>query len=301
MPRARQLTVETVVELFAKEARAELDARWRNWKIDLSHEEIHECVGALLARQVTLATRLALAPSFWTGHTAPLILRSMADVFITLAWILCEPLERSRRFILHGLGALKLAVEHRKAAIAAGEADPREELLVEFEERWINSQQFTFLTEVELGSWSGLSARAMAKEAGEEDFYNYVYTPFSACTHSMWHHIAKYNLIRCESPLHRHHFEPMDPDLGLDVHYVYLASKYLDKSFRRFDEVFQISVSVTSAHENLVRRLQALDKKNREDGDREYERARQRALARLDRGFDLGWTPPASRDELHER
>jgi hypothetical protein len=35
--------------------------------------------------------------------------------------------------------------------------------------------------------------------------------------------------------------------------------------------------------------------------DREYERARRRALARLDQGFDLRWTPPASRDELHER
>ena len=35
--------------------------------------------------------------------------------------------------------------------------------------------------------------------------------------------------------------------------------------------------------------------------DREYDRARQRAVARLDQGFDLGWTAPASRDELHER
>lgn len=32
-----------------------------------------------------------------------------------------------------------------------------------------------------------------------------------------------------------------------------------------------------------------------------YETARNRALARLDRGYDLGWTRPASRDELHER
>ena len=36
-------------------------------------------------------------------------------------------------------------------------------------------------------------------------------------------------------------------------------------------------------------------------GDREYEGARQRALTRLERGFDLGWTPPTSRNELHER
>lgn len=35
--------------------------------------------------------------------------------------------------------------------------------------------------------------------------------------------------------------------------------------------------------------------------DRDYERAQRRALARLDQGFDLRWTPPASRGELHER
>jgi hypothetical protein len=35
--------------------------------------------------------------------------------------------------------------------------------------------------------------------------------------------------------------------------------------------------------------------------DERYEAARRRAVQRLDRGTDLGWTPPASRDELHER
>jgi hypothetical protein len=32
-----------------------------------------------------------------------------------------------------------------------------------------------------------------------------------------------------------------------------------------------------------------------------YAAAKERALARLEHGYDLGWTPPASRDELHER
>jgi len=32
-----------------------------------------------------------------------------------------------------------------------------------------------------------------------------------------------------------------------------------------------------------------------------YDRARRRALARLREGLDLHWTPPRSRDELHER
>ena len=32
-----------------------------------------------------------------------------------------------------------------------------------------------------------------------------------------------------------------------------------------------------------------------------YDRARKRALARLQQGLDLRWTPPRSRDELHQR
>ena len=32
-----------------------------------------------------------------------------------------------------------------------------------------------------------------------------------------------------------------------------------------------------------------------------YERARKRASARLSEGLDLQWSPPHSRDELHER
>lgn len=35
--------------------------------------------------------------------------------------------------------------------------------------------------------------------------------------------------------------------------------------------------------------------------ERDYERARRRAVARLEQGFDLDWTPAATRDELHER
>jgi plasmid stability protein len=33
----------------------------------------------------------------------------------------------------------------------------------------------------------------------------------------------------------------------------------------------------------------------------DYRRARKRAIARLKNGLNLHWSPPASRDELHER
>lgn len=34
---------------------------------------------------------------------------------------------------------------------------------------------------------------------------------------------------------------------------------------------------------------------------KDYDTARRRALALMKEGFDLGWTPPRSREELHER
>lgn len=34
---------------------------------------------------------------------------------------------------------------------------------------------------------------------------------------------------------------------------------------------------------------------------RGYQQARKRALARLRRGLDLQWSPPRSREDLHER
>jgi len=34
---------------------------------------------------------------------------------------------------------------------------------------------------------------------------------------------------------------------------------------------------------------------------KKYDRARRRALARLSKAADLGWTRPAARDDLHER
>jgi hypothetical protein len=50
-----------------------------------------------------------------------------------------------------------------------------------------------------------------------------------------------------------------------------------------------ISALLTERLEKMVRERKA------------YEGARRRALARLKEGFDLQWTPPRSRDELHER
>jgi hypothetical protein len=46
----------------------------------------------------------------------------------------------------------------------------------------------------------------------------------------------------------------------------------------------------------LAARLEAMVRERKA-----FEKARRRALARLRQGLDLHWTPPGSRDELHER
>ena len=51
----------------------------------------------------------------------------------------------------------------------------------------------------------------------------------------------------------------------------------------------------TSVSRLLTEQLETLIRR-----DKVYERAKHRALTRLERGFNLGGTP-ASRDELHER
>lgn len=55
------------------------------------------------------------------------------------------------------------------------------------------------------------------------------------------------------------------------------------------EEGRSVSALLTERLETLVRERKA------------FERARQRALARLRKGLDLRWTPPHSRDEVHAR
>lgn len=52
----------------------------------------------------------------------------------------------------------------------------------------------------------------------------------------------------------------------------------------------------TSLSQLLASELRAMLK-----ADLRFEKARSRALKRLSKGYDLGWTPPRDRGELYER
>jgi hypothetical protein len=230
--------MEEFVRAIDAKIRQELRCRCEGFRPDFKAPEVFSAVTALLARQATLAIEMASAPQLWNGHSAPLFLRAMTDVHITLAWILLDAKTRARQYIDHGLGQAVLDLEHRKKKVESADDDSKRMLeeYISVSEAWINAQRFSFLVDVNVGAWSGKTTRQMAEEAGIVDFYNYVYTPFSQGAHSTWYHVGRYNSRPSDSPLTRQIWLPSIENASSDIWNLHLVAKYLDKTFNIFDE-----------------------------------------------------------------
>jgi hypothetical protein len=222
--------------------------RWSKIKPDIYHKHIHESIGALLARQATLSIELAKAPSMWNGHVAPLILRCMTDAFITLAWILEEPLDRSTKYVHYGLGQEKLYIEYLEHDLQespdADDDDAAIKEMVRIRKEWLNSQLAEWATEVNVGAWSGMSTREMAKEIGRESLYKFAYVPFSGPAHNMWQHVGIYNMRRCKNALHKYHLVPSIASAPLHPDFMYRSAKYLSQTYELFDEKMNVKSGV---------------------------------------------------------
>lgn len=245
---------------FAESAQNALRSRFEVWAPDYASIEVHEVVGALVARQVSLAKVLASSPALWSSESASLVIRPMVEVYITLAWIFESPVDRSKMFVKHGLGQMKLCVAHRKAQLANANEDERADLEQEIarKEEWINSQRWEFLTEVNLGNWAKTDLRKMAEEVGELDLYNASYTPLSAGVHSMWNHVGVFNLRQCQNPLHRFHKVPCVRSDSGDFQVLLVAGAHLDRTFHLFDRKTGTKCSEPSPLHNLAARLSKL-------------------------------------------
>src|SRR6266542_2458784 len=235
---SKESKLEELLHAIEAKIRQELRVRSEAYTPDFRMPEVFNVLTALLARQATLAIEFASAPQLWNQHSAPLFLRAMTDVHITLSWILLDPKTRARQYIDHGLGQAVLELEHRKKQLESAADDSKESMkqIIRAHEAWIDAQRWNFLVEVNVGAWSGRTTRQMAEEAGILDFYNYVYTPFSQCAHSTWYHVGRYNSGPSESPLTRQLWMPRILESGSVVWNLSLAAKYLDKSFNIFDE-----------------------------------------------------------------
>lgn len=214
--------------------------RWNELPKDLYEHQVIEVLGAILARQATLAKRIARNPENWDFHIGPILLRAMIDVHISLAWILTDPQTISKKFIEYGLGQEKLQIEHLEDENDSENDKPLLDIMLDAKKSWLSDQRYSFLTTVDVGSWSGHSTRDIAEEAGCRNLYRFAYSPFSSCAHSMWNHIGKFNVRFSENPLHKYVRLPFDPDIPPNPETLINSAKYLLKSVLAIDKHFKL-------------------------------------------------------------
>lgn len=238
--------LETFVSDYVDYLKASFEELWSKVQIEADKLEAYSAIGALLSRQVTLSIQMAQSPGTWNAHSAPLFLRAMVDLQITLSWMLQDLEERAKKYILHGLGEAKLMTEHFKAEIAAHPDNPLNEMSQQFVDAataWINAQRRDFFVEVNLGNWAQLDYRTMAQESGNESLYKFAYRPFTQAAHNMWPHVSVHNARRCENPLHRHHLIPELIDARYDPDFMFRSCKYVHRTYESLVDAFSIELT----------------------------------------------------------
>lgn len=116
------------------------------------------------------------------------------------------------------------------------------EKVIEVREGWLNSQHFSFLQHVDIGSWSGISTREMAEQADCIDLYNFAYTPWSFAAHGTWNHVGTFDAVPSREPLHKYMWQPFNGDCSRHPDVIFNATKYFDNLCRLLAETFGLQL-----------------------------------------------------------
>lgn len=246
-----QSEAEKTVNRYLEMAYAQYDERIKLWSYSTCDPVPDNVQLGLMSRQYRLGIELARNPTFWSPHLAPLVLRAMAEVHIMLSWIVGDVQERAKMYVLDGLGKEKLILAHRADELKQSGQDVESDLLIRAGSAWIESQRYESMVDVNLGNWTGMDLRKVAKEAGCLDFYRYVYPVFSSATHSSWNHVSRFDMQVCNNPLHGMHYVPSRESVQLSADYLRLAAKYLDKTLVLIADQIDADLETESAYEWL--------------------------------------------------
>ena len=258
------LELTNILKEYEQNLAKEVEFRLRNWKFDHKKAASYQVISGLLSRQTSIVIDLLSAPQIFNRLVVSIILRSMIDIYITMAWILHSDSEiRAQKFIDYGLGQEKIMLDCRKAGLEAQGILPETDELVQTCQNLINMMKYEQLVDVNIGSWSGLNVRQMAQEAGCLDFYNLTYIPFSQDVHSNWSHLIRFNLEPCKNPLHKFHFHGVLKD-NFPCFFDNLRNvvKYMNKVLDLFDANSGLDVSsVTPSADILIDKVLAIIEK----------------------------------------
>ena len=234
---------------------AYLDMVSRQYKYDLYNPSKDEVLLGLFSRITRLFLRFISLPELWARDIAGIFLRCLTDTTITFAYLAQYGKEEEyRAFVAYGEGKEKLLMLHlqdnhpdRTAFDGRSIDDVIEDLGGGFHIEIMN---------VDLGGWSKLSMREMAKLVGMEEYYRLVYDPSSSDVHGTWISLRTSNLLRCIQPLHRYHFipggyEPPAYSAILDVAAkMYKLSVHIGRKDMGFPEEPEIISRISYDYEN---------------------------------------------------
>ena len=243
--------ISGILEAYIEMIEESFSERWEGYLRAASLTNAGEVMTGLLQRQVELATCFARSSVMWEIAVAPVLLRTMIETHLNLAWILQDPVPRADAFIEYGIGQAKLMLEHRRAQLQESGLDPDDDLLMQQGTSWLEQQRHSFFTTVNVGHWAEKDLRHMADEVGERSLYHLSYVPFSASVHSQWYHVARFNLTVCKNPLHGFHRVPGTAERPLLTN-LYTSAKYLSRTVALIDERMSHSATGVSALEWLT-------------------------------------------------
>lgn len=260
-----------IIETYTTNIQKELVDRWNLTYSTDNTQYLYEVIIGLLSRQVSLNIYFAHSPRIWNDDIGTIILRSIVENIINIKWILHNDSDnRAKLFVDHGLSQEKLQIEHTKSQLDQLEGTDRDKLndFIERSEKRLNQEKYTFLTDVNLGSWCGKSIRFIAEEAGLKDFYDQYFVPFSNSAHGTWNHIISYSLKRSSNPLQQLRRRPIFRDLDTDIKYIELIANFMNYSFEAFDEYFNLTNPSVDSFKILIKDFNAaLDEKHRESSE----------------------------------
>jgi hypothetical protein len=144
-------------------------------------------------------------PSIWVPDQALLYLRPIVDSRIVLAWLISrdEP-DLFLAYQGHGRGRLKLLREHVKADFGDRPDGEAKEMIDRLDAR-VNLEREEMVQEVNVGSFTNVTPRTMAEQAGLKSEYDLLYAPMSSINHGEWPSLRDLDTAPCEEPLHMGH------------------------------------------------------------------------------------------------
>jgi hypothetical protein len=179
--------------------------------VDLYAPAKHEVICGLVSRAARAVAATLRAPHLWSGEHGMTPMRVLAETTIQLGWMDRQDPSIYERFQNYGQGKQKLMKRHLDGLVESFPGAPPT-YVVEAAKRLgtkIGDDGGLDFQEVSVEStFSGLSLRQMAAEAGLDDTYRHVYQPASGATHGEWWALEDYAMQRCLNPLHLFHRIP---------------------------------------------------------------------------------------------